>query len=477
MTRTRFQLALRFAVASLRSACAVVGCGVGFGLLAGTLGALEIPGEETKIFPSNPVPASGMYSRFGAAIDLEDRWLVVGAPNDDVDPLLNRAGAVYVFERVGAQWIERQKLTAPVPTTDDFFGIDVGIALGPGGLEDFIIVGAPGADTASFIDVGKAYVYKRDVDEWVLDQVLQHTDPANFDEFGFSVDIDVSIPANSPTGDYFYTAVVGAPETENPTFWGQGSIVIFQYVGGPPAFQETYQYFGTHAIHLGFSVAIDHGLIMAGAPEYDYQGGGLGVNSGAVGLYGRGNNIVPHYHWSWAGWLVVEDYNPASLMGEAVDLEWSPPFGVSGSKWEDGGGAVYAYDLLAFGDRTEFQKIDNPESYGAFGASVAMDGSLLAVGDPWFNDLAANLQGAVYLYRFDGIEYVLIARIHSTDLVFNEIGYARAVTLDDGVLATGAPGEGSPVHVERVYVNEMNGLIFSDGFETGDTTAWVVTSP
>lgn len=45
------------------------------------------------------------------------------------------------------------------------------------------------------------------------------------------------------------------------------------------------------------------------------------------------------------------------------------------------------------------------------------------------------------------------------------------------MLAIGAPGVGNPSHEDWVYLNEMNGVVFSDGFESGDTIAWSLTSP
>ncbi|KAA0219634.1 MAG: hypothetical protein EDS66_16850 [Planctomycetota bacterium] len=49
--------------------------------------------------------------RFGASVDGDDEWMIVGAPGED--ELGDGTGAIYVFHRSGETWVEHQKLVVP----------------------------------------------------------------------------------------------------------------------------------------------------------------------------------------------------------------------------------------------------------------------------------------------------------------------------------------------------------------------------
>ncbi|RUA10820.1 MAG: hypothetical protein DSY81_02305, partial [Bacillota bacterium] len=69
---------------------------------------------------------------FGMSLAIDGNLAAVGAPGSS-----GQQGAVYLFERTGASWVQVDLLTAENPAIDDFYGISVGIH----GTD--VIVGAP----------------------------------------------------------------------------------------------------------------------------------------------------------------------------------------------------------------------------------------------------------------------------------------------------------------------------------------------
>jgi len=118
---------------------------------------------------------------------------VVGAPNADDNG--NSSGAAYVFERVRGRWEEMDKLLPSDGKADDQFGYSLSIE------EDTAVVGALGAD-GIVGSSGAAYVFVRQGDTWIEHSKLSPGDGDPGDTFGTSVSI---------SGDYI---AVGSPRNE-----------------------------------------------------------------------------------------------------------------------------------------------------------------------------------------------------------------------------------------------------------------------
>lgn len=110
--------------------------------------------------------------RFGEALDIDGDVIVVGAPGEGKDGLV-QAGATYVFEWDGAAWVKRKRLTAEVPGTNNEFGIDVAVD------GDVIAV------AAAFYP-GDVHLYRRAANNWQLEQILT---PSGFEVFGNGVEV------------------------------------------------------------------------------------------------------------------------------------------------------------------------------------------------------------------------------------------------------------------------------------------------
>jgi hypothetical protein len=127
------------------------------------------------------------YENFGASVALSGNTIAVAAPSERPLPRDPR-GAVYIYEREGTGWTERQKLVRPEDFTPSIFGCSVSVA------GNTLVVGAsspPGA-----------YVYVRQGTTWFEQQQLVGTGDQDY-TFGSSVSI---------SGD---TILVGAPMADS----------------------------------------------------------------------------------------------------------------------------------------------------------------------------------------------------------------------------------------------------------------------
>ena len=123
----------------------------------------------------------------------------INPPGCDVDTFppdlaAGSVGAVYIWVRSGATWVEQAFIKASNPDLEDWFAIRLAIS------EDGrrLIVGAPMEDSAatgvngsedddSAVDSGAAYVYGRTGTTWRQLAYIKPSDTAAYDEFGSSV--------------------------------------------------------------------------------------------------------------------------------------------------------------------------------------------------------------------------------------------------------------------------------------------------
>lgn len=114
---------------------------------------------------------------FGEACATDGDTIVVGAPTDDGSGVIG--GAVYVFERDVAGWVEVQKLVASAPEDGAMFGASVALD------GERLLVGAP-----EEAGRGAVHVFTRSGGAWLATQTLTGSDSALGDRFGQSIDLD-----------------------------------------------------------------------------------------------------------------------------------------------------------------------------------------------------------------------------------------------------------------------------------------------
>ncbi len=115
--------------------------------------------------------AAAVGSRFGDHVIVSGSTVACTAPYE-VIPGATARGAVYIFDRIGVEWVLAAKLTSPRPEATLNFGI--GVALDG----DHLLIGdhtapTPGVDPDAGPARGAVYAYERTADGWVMQDTLR----------------------------------------------------------------------------------------------------------------------------------------------------------------------------------------------------------------------------------------------------------------------------------------------------------------
>lgn len=130
--------------------------------------------EKQKLLPND----GGAHHFFGSSVDIQGNYAVVGAYGNNINGL----GGVYVFERIGGIWHQVAKLQP-----DDFGALDqFGFSVAIDG--DIIIAGAPSHDDI-IANGGTAYIFRRNGNIWSQEAKLVTGDAEMNDWLGRSVDV------------------------------------------------------------------------------------------------------------------------------------------------------------------------------------------------------------------------------------------------------------------------------------------------
>jgi hypothetical protein len=129
--------------------------------------------ETQVLVPSDP----GFQGHFGHSIAIWGDRALIGAPWLQMQ---SGEGAVYVFERGPAGWVQTAKLSDSGGHYDDRFGEAVAL------WEDRALIGAPYADLGRDT-TGAAFVFERASSGWTLARELHARDAAHHERFGCAV--------------------------------------------------------------------------------------------------------------------------------------------------------------------------------------------------------------------------------------------------------------------------------------------------
>ena len=335
--------------------------------------------NEVKLAP-NDVEDS---KRFGVSVAISGSTIVVGAEWDSTNE-----GAAYIFEYDGTSWSQSAKLLSAIPWPDNnVFGRLVAID------SDTVVVSDPGSfyfGTSS----GAVVVYEKPVTGWAdtsSGAILSSTNTGNYDQFGTSIDID---------GDEI---VVGA-QYDSVAGTRDGAAYVFKKpaAGWADMTQTATLTAASPTDHdfLGNAVAIDDGVVAAGAIGYD-----IGVQQeGAVYIYERGVG----------GWvdatedqlLTASDPTTNAAFGTSLIME-GPRLvvGSGGSAQGTNSGSAYVWRWNGV-SWWESQKIVSEHTFGynSFSADLGLDGTTLVVGAPGFWSMSQG-EGGAHLFDIDGFAF------------------------------------------------------------------------
>ena len=279
------------------------------------------------------VPTLAQSGSFGHAIVVGDDELIVSEPNTTF-----RAGAVYVYRKVGDDWQEAAQIHAPDTERADGFGT-VLAATG-----NTLIVGQRG---------GPLHTYERDGQRWrhtgtVSGDGVNGTDPG-CSEYGYcGTEFGIELATH---GDWL---LVGEPGTI-PTLRRR-----------PP---------GTPAEPLP---EIPPGVVHA-------------FQKGADGTWTQRGSLRP------ADGVDSDRFGATIVLADGRALIGAPNWSVTGDDKIEGVGRVYEF-RLEDGQWRETGMLDSRIEQGAnFGISIAMQGDAAAIGSPG----SGGGHGAAFLFRRD----------------------------------------------------------------------------
>ena len=388
-------------------------------------------------------------SSFGEAVDLSGDVAIVGANSAEIDGREDQ-GAAWIFRREGESWVEEVMLTASDGAENNFFGFSVAID------GDRAVVGAiaAGEETAQ----GGVYYFRRVGGEWLEVATVRGADVDEQDRFGWSLDLE---------GDRM---VVGA-RTGGPGTSTGGTAYYFELVAGEWIERQKFTETGGGGGHsFGDAVELAGDTLIIGDGAHP---GAAGGNAGAAYVFTFDGSA-----WVEEQRLEAAAPSGAAFFGRALALDGDTlAVGAhqhfSGNNNAQGAAYVFRRKTGVWTEEQELLASDAANDGHFYGKAVAVKGNQVLVAGESDNG-TQNKRGIVYEYRFQGDEWVEVGTFRGvTGQGLDEFGESLSI---DGVrLIVGHGGNVSVTPWGRAWVYRLP--IFSDGFESGDTSAWSVTVP
>ena len=180
---------------------------------------------------------------------------------------------------------------------------------------------------------------------------------------------------------------------------------------------------------FGGSVAITGNVALVGALNDDDNGGG----SGSAYVF-EFNGAA----WIETAKLIASDGDDGDEFGASVALSGSTALIGAMRDETDGSSSGSAYIFDSTGSSwSETTKLTPSDAGGAFGASVAIEGSVAVVGAPW-SDGSSTRQGAAYVFSFNGSTWEETSKLTASDGAFDD-SFGEAVALSGQTIVVGAP--------------------------------------
>tara|TARA_B110000483_G_scaffold142539_1_gene170415 strand:- start:12656 stop:14212 length:1557 start_codon:yes stop_codon:yes gene_type:complete len=451
--------------------------------------------------------AGGSIAGDAVTLSGDGNTLVVGAPyessgtagvnGDQNDESVYGSGAVYVFVRDGASWLQQAYLKPSNPGFADNFGFMTALS----GNGDTLVVsahfeagGGKGVDADQTDDsipqAGAVYLFERDGESWVQQAYIKASNTGELggeneyvdgDQFGASVAIseDGNTFAVSAVAEDGGLPGVNSDFSDNSALTA-GAVYLFNRSGDSwvettyikPSNPDAQDFFG-------YSVSLNSDGTRLAVGSYDEDGSIAGTNteqdneargSGAIYVFDQNKS-----GWEQTAYLKASNAERGDSLGASVAISNDGRIIVGTALDEDGitngvndipgpdgdvnisTGAVYAWVYDGAWSQQAYIKASNTDPDDVFGARLALsgDGLTLAVGAQLEDSSARGINGpqednsatdagAVYVFSWTGEEweqedYVKAANAEE----FDEFGSSLSLSNDGSVLAVGAHFEDS----------------------------------
>lgn len=361
--------------------------------------------EDDQLLPG----ASG--DRFGRSVALDGPHAVIGASSDDTDLGAN-SGSAHAYLLDGGTFTREMGLLPSGARLDDRFGVATSLS------GDRLLVGAPWYDTDAGLDAGAAYVYRRTEAGWQLEAQLLPDEDSN-GSFGAAVALD---------GD---TALVGASGAS-----GGGAAYLYRRNGSRwEQATRLAPVAASPAGQFGFSVALDDGTALVGAPLETVSGG---VKGGAVHVFVDDGTTWVHDDRLAAsdaaendgfGYFVAIN-GDAALVSALID---DTAAGVDA-------GSAYVFRRTGAGWVEEAHLFADDGAGGDVFGFVALDGDTAVVGSPGDDTPAGADAGSVHVFVRTAAGWALQDQLFAEEAAANDhFGYS--VALDGDLLLSGSDAD------------------------------------
>ncbi|RJP78480.1 MAG: hypothetical protein C4522_12890 [Desulfobacteraceae bacterium] len=381
---------------------------------------------------------------FGSVVSISKGFIIAGAYGRNISG--PNTGAAYIFQLVEKNWIQTARLSANAGASGDYFGGSVAIH------QNIALVGAPGTDQAG-MDSGKAYVYQYDGSTWMLQAELDSPDGASGDYFGTAVSLNQDFLMIGATGaETAGEAVSGAVYTfyHNGKQWVQTQKIT----AGIPENNGLEAAFFKKPFSLNRLMADMTPWYLI--PFMDRFGGKIIMDDKIAAIrtmreYGASRiKIVrsviekpdePNGNTIWKPVAVISTGNAQEpdVPGQAMDMEDGRLIvGFPGKDGDDiDTGEVKIYKLPV---STEFQEkkltaVDCNEQ-DMFGAAVAADENRLIIGAP-YDESSGVSSGAAYIFGSNNGEWIRQAVLTAND-AGNQDEFGISVDMEGDFAIVGA---------------------------------------
>ena len=243
------------------------------------------------------------------------------------------------------------------------------------------------------------------------------SDAAADDEFGYAIDMSNGIIA------------VGA-RNDDDNGNNSGSVYLINASNGAQL-AKLLPSDGAAGDQFGFSVAIQGGAVVAGAPGDVHNG----VASGSAYIFDAATGVE-------LGKLVPNDAEAGDEFGNSVAIDSGI---VAVGAWRaddlgDGSGAAYLFDASS-GAQLEKLLPDAGNNFQTFGVSIAIDDGVVAVGSRTFFVLGEGFTFAkVHLFDADTGQVTRVLQADIENYNGDQGGqFADSIDINNGLVAVGAP--------------------------------------